>query len=102
MKYGCKPGEYKLGVFDLWDSVNNRWLEVDDPRWNDIPVENRVPLLYRGPYDPDMVEELAEGKSTIASHIREGCVIKTVPERTIYRFGRAQFKVVGLGYLARD
>jgi len=103
MKYETTPEDpYCLAVFDLWDSINHCWLEVDDPRWQDIPLQNRVPLLYRGPYDSDMIEQLAEGQSTIAFHIREGCVVKTVPERTIDRFGRGQFKCVGLGYLERN
>jgi RNA ligase (TIGR02306 family) len=62
-----------------------------------------VPVLYRGPWKGfEAHKELAEGKSTIAGHVREGFVVKPVKERFAHRFGRVILKLVGQGYLLRD
>jgi RNA ligase (TIGR02306 family) len=63
-----------------------------------IPV---VPVLHSGPFDPDQVLALAEGPSTLAPHVREGCVVRPLVERWHETTGRVHLKVVGNGYLER-
>ncbi len=62
-----------------------------------------VPLLFSGPYDEAKAPLLAEGSSTVpgAKHVREGCVIRPVIERTDPEIGRVQLKIVSSGYLER-
>lgn len=47
------------------------------------------------------VREMAEGKSLIADHVREGIVVKPYAERTDLRVGRVFFKMAGEGYMTR-
>ncbi len=62
----------------------------------------QVPLLTSHmPYDASKIEYYSNGKSIIADHIREGCVIKPMIERTHPSIGRVQLKLVGTDYLAK-
>jgi hypothetical protein len=45
--------------------------------------------------------KLADGKSEIASHIKEGIVIKPVKERWEHRCGRVIFKHISEAYLVK-
>ena len=60
-----------------------------------------VPELYRGPWKKDLVA-MADGKSTIASHIREGVVIKPVKGRWDHKVGRVALKAISEQYLLKD
>lgn len=64
-----------------------------------------VPVLAYGRWGEDVtfdsVMAMAEGKSTLADHVREGVVIKPVAERQTDRFERVILKVAGEGYLTR-
>lgn len=60
-----------------------------------------VPMLYEGPYDFATVCELAEGKSLLADHVREGCVVTPATERFSHRLTRVKYKAVGSGYLEK-
>ena len=99
LRYDHVPGQPPfLRIFDvlgdgIWwtpsqlaDRVNEEWL---------------VPTIYRGPYDPEAVEKMAEGQSLIASNIREGCVIKPTDGRVHDKLGRVCLKLVGNGYYER-
>ena len=49
----------------------------------ELPI---CPLLYRGPNDPALLRQLAEGKSTLdPKHVREGIVVRPVKERMAVR-----------------
>ncbi len=61
-----------------------------------------VPVLYRGPFDPAVIEPLALGQSMRGSHIKEGIVIKPTVERLTYRGNRINYKLVGEQYLLRS
>lgn len=63
----------------------------------------RVPELYRGPYDYELLAKLAEGRSTLHDGtIREGLVIRPQTERrSDILGGRAIAKLVSKGYLLR-
>lgn len=52
-----------------------------------------TPVLYAGEYSEDIVRSLAEGPSTLASHVREGCVVS---------YSGYKFKHVGHGYYLRN
>ncbi|MFE3543181.1 RNA ligase (ATP) [Nocardia sp. NPDC059177] len=66
----------------------------------------RVPVLYEGPYDADLLLKLAEGTETVSgdgANIREGLVVRPATERHSPELGgRAIGKIVSDAYLLRD
>lgn len=68
----------------------------------DVPM---VPVLYRGPYDYELLKKLAEGREEVSGlslHIREGLVVRPETERKISEIGgRAIAKFVSEAYLTR-
>lgn len=62
----------------------------------DLPI---VPLLYRGPFNFDILRYYTQGQSTIGDHIREGCVVKPIKERFDSKLGRVIFKSINDDYL---
>jgi RNA ligase (TIGR02306 family) len=101
LKYGTKPGEVRLAIFDLL--LGTEWL---DPSFAKITGDGLpwVPCLSEGmPFDLEAILALAEGKTLIpgADHLREGIVIKPLQERTDPEVGRVCLKVVSNGYLER-
>jgi len=60
-----------------------------------------VPILYQGAWDKQLVISLAEDMSSLASHVREGVVVRPMRERFDERVGRVILKYVGEGYLTR-
>ena len=67
-------------------------------------LDNRVqvvPLVYRGPYSKNVMLEHSQGPSLIASHQREGVVIKPAKEREAMRPGRVILKSVSDQHLLR-
>jgi RNA ligase (TIGR02306 family) len=70
----------------------------------------RVPLLYKGPYNKELVETLSNkgGKATnpvpptslkeFAPKVREGCVIKPTKERNSPHTGRVALKIINPEY----
>lgn len=100
--YGS-PGETRLRVFDAFDTQTMRYLDYDEFETLALKVGlNLAPLLYRGPWKPELVS-LAEGPTTITgphgAHVREGWVGRPVRERFDRRVGRVILKMVGEGYL---
>jgi len=64
----------------------------------------RVPVLYRGPYGKEIVNQYTDGKETISgteSNIREGIVITPQVERRDLTIGRVILKSVSEAYLLR-
>lgn len=57
-----------------------------------------VPILYRGPFKFELIKQLADGKSMIADHIREGVVVYPVKERFDAAIGRCVLKYIGINY----
>lgn len=94
-----KPGGIKVRFFDAMDLKTLRYLDRDDflklCERLDLEV---VPELYRGPWN-ESLSSLAEGKTTLGNHLREGIVIKPVKERYHSKLGRVILKLVGEGYL---
>lgn len=99
LTYGMTDTAFR--VFDVYDMDNKYWLDYDQivVFANCIGLET-APELYRGPWTSlDHFLPLAEGKSTLADHIREGWVARPVKERIVPHFGRLVLKYVGQGYL---
>ena len=98
MAYGVHKGDRRFLAFDVL-APDGRWLE-----WKSfaaiVPERYRVPLLYEGPHS-GVTELLAEGTSTLASHVREGFVVKTQIERSANGLERVALKCVGNGYYER-
>lgn len=111
LQYGVENGRYPIGVFDVWTGA--AWLPFEDLT-SGLPQGLLVPVLEvatRGASDTDeqwvaalhgIACRLAEGPSTLfPGHVREGCVIRALPEATDIEIGRVQLKKVGDGYLER-
>jgi RNA ligase (TIGR02306 family) len=110
LNYGLK-GTIDFAAFDVMveDGFGaRRYLNIDEAR---SLVEGSglrfVPELYRGPYDLEVIWELASGKEQVSGqelHLREGVVVKPVTERydsTPGGVGRVVLKFVSDDYLLR-
>jgi RNA ligase (TIGR02306 family) len=100
LSYGHTAGQVSFAAFDVLDA-GNWW---DSQKFFDTLASYNaptVPVLYHGPYDFDRVCDLAEGNSTLASHIREGVVLVPAVERSHRRLGRVKLKFVSAAYLER-
>jgi RNA ligase (TIGR02306 family) len=61
-----------------------------------------VPVLYRGPFSQEVLEQLTNGKTTLdAAHIREGVIVVPATERIDQSIGRVCLKSVSPEYLTR-
>jgi hypothetical protein len=103
-EYGSK--EPQFFPFDIRKPDGN-WLDPTDERYMDIVVSligRSVPVLYQGPFDLEKIKSLVDGPSKVkgATNIREGIVIKSVPERHVRGVGRAQLKIVSNKFLEKD
>lgn len=86
---------------------SGRWLndhEIDEAC--EAMGLTRVPVLYRGPFDKDVLKQYTYGKETVsgrASHIREGVVIRPRFEVKCNKLpnNRLQLKSVSDDYLMR-
>lgn len=101
LRYGALPNQYMFRVFDI--KVNDQYMGWDDVvsccKKYDIPI---VPVIYRGPFDRNTIWEMASGKTLAGgNNIREGLVVKTVPERQDEKLGRVILKFVSDDYLQR-
>ena len=88
-------GEPQEGGFLTWDHI------ISD---SDLAGFDRVPTLYQGPYDKELMLRLRDGDSVVpgAAHIREGIVIKAQPERRDMELGRVILKDVSDAYLTKE
>lgn len=107
LAYGTSAGTPGYAVFDIAidDGTGIRWLDADemvDAIGDALPV---VPRLYRGPYQEEILIELASGTETLTgtgAHLREGLVVRTARERySPVTGGRAIGKFVSPAYLTR-
>lgn len=109
--YGTEKNEVRFFLFDIRKS-DGIWMEHDEvgmvatgtAQNGAFDFVDKVPALYRGPYSKAKIDSLLSGPSMVrgAKHIREGVVIKAVPERRIPQLGRVQLKVVSNEFLAKD
>lgn len=87
-------------VFDIYDTNKRKFLEWDDVVMisKELGLET-VPVIYSGPWKVDKsLYELAEGKSVIGNCVREGFVVRSVPESWDAKLGRKILKLKGKGY----
>jgi hypothetical protein len=108
MKYGCREEEKKFRLIDI--AIDGMYIDFDDKLAHSRTFGvDAVPLLYRGPYFAEKVEELTNGYTTACDpkdagpfKCREGIVITPVIERMSEELtGRAILKSVSVDFLAR-
>lgn len=104
LKYDAQPGELFVRFFDAYNS-GTFWNYYEF--WNELTnfgeyPERVVPIIAEGLHSYDFVMKYVSGKSTVASHIREGIVIR--PKTEIYddRVGRLCLKAVSPEYLEKN
>jgi RNA ligase (TIGR02306 family) len=97
LKYDSDGGRM-LRIFDVFDTSRMAYLDHDVAATK-APELDRVPLLYRGLWSPDLLR-LCEGNSTLGGHVIEGFVVKPTRERVAH-MGRVILKHVGEGFLTR-
>lgn len=91
--------EPSLRVFDVFDIRAGKYLNCDDAiAFVEKIGLSFVPVLYRGPWNINLLS-LAEGKSSIGDHIKEGFIVKPVQERWDAECGRVVFKMKGEDYM---
>lgn len=92
-----------FNVFDIWDSADKRWLNWEEVKSMCAALKlETVPVLTTGPYDEEKIFALAEGKSSMANHVREGVVVRAPIERFDHEHQtRSVLKLVGQGYMLR-
>jgi RNA ligase (TIGR02306 family) len=110
MAYGLVNGAKGFRAFDV--AVDGTYLDFDEKAslFDRFGVES-VPLLYRGPFSWEAVEEQTYGPTTLCSaekagrfQGREGCVVTPVRERYSPELGgggRVILKSISADYLAR-
>jgi RNA ligase (TIGR02306 family) len=99
LRYGMNQGEVDFVAFDVLK--DGKWMDV--PNMIEVLSANGVPIAPSFGclnYNFEELMALAEGPSCYpgAQHYREGIVVKTVKERWSHA-GRAQLKIVSVGYL---
>ena len=103
LRYGTTKGQVRFAAFDVL--VGSEWKAPVEARALSTPFGLPwVPTIAEAvPFELERILELAEGPSLVpgADHVREGCVVKPVVERTDPTVGRVCLKVVGNGYLER-
>ncbi|MBI4606253.1 MAG: RNA ligase (ATP) [Planctomycetes bacterium] len=105
--YGAKIQSFHYGLHKSWGFaafdllVDGRFLDWPDflPLCERFAVP-RVPVLYEGPYDIEVVRRLSCGKTTFEdAHVREGVVVKPQRERLDPVIGRVALKDLRDEYL---
>lgn len=106
--YGVGTGDTFFRLFDIafGQRVNLRYLDSDlvEKICKDYGIP-AVPLLYKGPFSREVLVKYTSGMETVSGksiHIREGCVVKPVKERTDSKAGRVILKSVSDAYLLDD
>lgn len=101
LNYG-RQGQPDYRVFDVY--INGKYLDypvmLDWCNRYKIPT---VPLLYRGPWNKDLIIQYTSGNSveSLLEQIREGFVVKPITERRLYNGDRVIYKSISFEYLER-
>jgi RNA ligase (TIGR02306 family) len=100
LKYGVKSG-CRFRVFDVYDVKAQKYMDFSAAfgMAKFVGLE-WVPTLYVGAWKAEL-NELCEGKSTLADNVREGFVARPMVERWNEEVGRVVLKRHGEGYLLR-
>jgi RNA ligase (TIGR02306 family) len=102
LKYGYEKGRLGFRLFDVM--LDEQYLNYDEVMEfirDSIPM---APVLYRGPFSPEVVAKFTSGTTLIdgATHMREGVVIRPVKERYDPKLGRVILKSISAEYLTRS
>lgn len=103
LRYGLNKGELDFRGFDI--KVGDDFLDFEEQQelFKTFAIDT-VPVLYKGPYDKEKIEELANGKEQFTGseeHLREGGVLRPLHERRDEKLGRVILKVISPDYLLR-
>lgn len=93
--YGFIDRERTILAFDIFDGSAGRYLEYPDFEATCAAMGvSTVPLLYRNPWHAEeCIKSFVYGKDTIVGkHVREGIVIRAVPESYDLEVGRKVLK----------
>lgn len=110
LSYGAsarREGAIGFRVFDVHVGRPGQGRYLHDDELEDFCREHdleRVPVLYRGPFEREVMLTLTDGAESISGeglHIREGVVVRPQRERRDDRIGRVQLKSVSADYLLR-
>jgi RNA ligase (TIGR02306 family) len=100
-RYDC-PGkeERDFRVFDMYDVYKKKYLE-----WSEVEKICKevglktAPILYKGEFkNSDEFKQFAEGESVLGKCVREGFVMRSIPESNHHKLGRKIIKLKGKGY----
>jgi RNA ligase (TIGR02306 family) len=107
--YGKTPEEVGFAVFDIFLPEENgtaKWYnhwELHEPGNELTKGLQLVPLLHCGPFNMEMVKELAEKDEVMGTNqIREGVVVKPKEELYNGKIGRVALKYVGNRYYQKS
>ena len=111
LKYGLGSGEVDFRMFDVYvvsrsvvDDIEERYLNVEEcKRFAEETGIKRVPSLYTGPFNYDVLAQYTSGNTQVAkvNQIREGVVIRPLKERYVDTLGRVILKSVSEAYKLR-
>lgn len=98
LKYGTKQGEVRFAAFAALSA--GEWLDTEQLIADEtLPT---VPVVYRGPFDIDVIAAAAEADSSVPGaepgHMREGVVIVPARERRNDDIGRVALKLISNRY----
>ncbi len=89
-------------VFDVWDRIDKRWLNLEESELVCSAMGLAMaPVLYIGPYDIVLFQQLAEEDSVLGNHMREGVMIRSEYERDKPGVGRMILKLKSQRYMLR-
>jgi RNA ligase (TIGR02306 family) len=98
LKYGSS--EIQLRLFDI--SFNNTYVNYDvfNSFCQDMDLPT-APLIYRGPFDQELLAAMSQGQAFQGDHMREGVVVRPTQERWNNYIGRVILKKINPAYLQR-
>lgn len=105
LAYGMEKPQFRGFDIYLGHPTTGRYLDFDEKAklFDQLGVQ-LVPILYRGIFSHEKVEEFTSGRETVSGRgacIREGIVILPVRERRDDDIGRVMLKSVSEKYLLR-
>jgi RNA ligase (TIGR02306 family) len=106
LTYGFSQGNVGFRVFDVYVGCRGMgyWLNDEElDEWCAFTCIPRVPLLYRGPFNLEKINELSQNTHSTfdKKQILEGLVVKSTKERLVHNLGRACLKYINIAYYLR-
>lgn len=108
LRYGfTHRGQNGFRAFAIYKGLRSRFKVLNSDELDVVLCKmeiERVPVLYRGPFSREVMNEHTNGKETVSGkemHIREGIVITPIAERYNNKVGRVILKNVSSDYLLR-